>query len=90
MSHCHCENCTSDPLPTYRREFLSVCEARLVLSWSLAKRREYLQKLSPERAEPLKAEMKRQHAGRSTASGTDSCPTESSASPMTGKQGSLL
>lgn len=94
MTQCHCETCAKlsgqPPKPSYSQPYRLETEARLILSWPLAKRQEYLLKLSPPRADTLKAEMQRQHSARRTASGTDASPTGSSDSPAIEKQGCLL
>ena len=65
MSECKCQSCASPPSPTYLSTFALSCEARLILSWPLQQRREYLAaKPVQGRRKELEAEMLRQHKER--------------------------
>lgn len=61
---CQCERCSDSPSKTYSESFRVECEARLLLSWPLSKRREYLAKLTETRRKPLEAELTRQWMAR--------------------------
>ena len=57
---CQCPRCFASPKPSYSQSHLLACEARLLLTWPLAQRCEYLAKLPDRRRLPLQAEMTRQ------------------------------
>jgi hypothetical protein len=57
--------------PTYTEDYRRACEARLVLSWPLAKRRAYLADIERIRgaaaADALRTEMQVQHSAAKSA-----------------------
>jgi len=63
---CLCPRCAPDtPSKTYGTTHLIECEARLLLSWPLAQRREYLAETPVQgRRAQLEAEIKKQWAAR--------------------------
>lgn len=69
MSKCQCERCQPDsPSKTFIESWRVECEARLILTWPLAQRREYLEKLTEFRRKPLEAELMRQWLARKAGS----------------------
>lgn len=67
MSQCRCEKCSDSQSKTYSESFRVECEARLILTWPLAQRREYLAKLTEFRRKPLEAELMRQWLAKKAA-----------------------
>ena len=66
MTACLCPRCCAYPAKTYTQSWRVETEARLLLTWPLAERQEYLKRpaVQPRRAE-LEAEIRRQwEAGR--------------------------
>jgi hypothetical protein len=62
---CRCEKCQpGSPSKTYAQSWRVETEARLLLTWPLAQRREYLNALPDRRRLPLEAELMRQWLSR--------------------------
>ena len=66
MSKCQCERCQPDsPSKTFSESFRVECEARLILTWTLAQRQAYLKHPAVQgRRKELEAELMRQWMAR--------------------------
>lgn len=66
-TECQCERCALNPSTTFQQAHRLACEARLLLTWPLARRREYLEAKPVQARRPeLEAEIMRQHAAKAS------------------------